>query len=68
MQAALAQVLGHLHRELHALYKPDDHAKSRAIREASIKYPAANHAAQAIVIYPTTAARRESIRQRQAAH
>ncbi len=67
MQAALAQALGHLHRELHALYKPDDHAKSRAIREASIKYTAANHAAQAIVIYPTTNAQRDAIRQRHTA-
>lgn len=39
------------HRKLHATYKPDDNARDRAIAAARIKYPAANHAAEAVVIY-----------------
>ncbi|MCC9601196.1 tetratricopeptide repeat protein [Stieleria sp. JC731] len=39
------------HRELHLRYKPDDNAKGRAVRLARQKYPAANHAAEAVVIY-----------------
>jgi tetratricopeptide (TPR) repeat protein len=40
------------HRELHAIYKVDDNAADRAVRLAREKYPAANHAAEALVIYP----------------
>ncbi len=40
------------HRELHLIYKPDDNAQGRAIRLAREKYPAANHAAEAVVKYP----------------
>lgn len=39
------------HRALHAKYKPDDNARDKAVAAARIKYPAANHAAEAIVIY-----------------
>jgi len=39
------------HQELHAKYKPDDNARDHAIGLARSKNPAANHAAQAIVIY-----------------
>ncbi len=39
------------HRALHAKYKPDDNARDRAIARARMKYLAANHAAEAIVIY-----------------
>ena len=39
------------HREAHARYKPDDNATDRAIALARQKYPAANQAAEAIVIY-----------------
>ncbi|NND98229.1 MAG: hypothetical protein HKN47_12965 [Pirellulaceae bacterium] len=39
------------HRELHARYKPDDNATEVAIPPARRKYPAANHAAEALVIY-----------------
>ncbi len=39
------------HRALHAKYKPDDNARDRAIAKARMKYAAANHAAEAIVIY-----------------
>ncbi len=40
------------HRVLHARYKPDDNARDLAINKARQKYPAANHAAEAVVIYP----------------
>ncbi|MHC5111251.1 MAG: multiheme c-type cytochrome [Planctomycetota bacterium] len=39
------------HRELHAKYKPDDNARDRAIAAARRMSAAANHAAEAIVIY-----------------
>lgn len=39
------------HRTLHAKYKPDDNAADRAIAVARMKNPAANHAAEAVVIY-----------------
>jgi tetratricopeptide (TPR) repeat protein len=39
------------HRELHQLFKLDDNAADRAVRLAREKYPAANHAAEALVIY-----------------
>jgi Tfp pilus assembly protein PilF len=41
---------GH-HRELHARYKPDDNARDRAVAIHRRENPAANHAAEAIVIY-----------------
>jgi tetratricopeptide (TPR) repeat protein len=40
------------HQRLHMRYKPDDNAADRAIRLAREKYPAANHAAEAVTIYP----------------
>lgn len=40
------------HRELHQRYKPDDNITERAIPLARRRYPAANHAAEALVIYP----------------
>ena len=40
------------HRELHEKYKPDDNITERAIPLARRRYPAANHAAEALVIYP----------------
>ena len=43
------------HRELHLRYKGDDNARDRAIALARQRYPAANHAAEALVIYPLTA-------------
>ncbi len=39
------------HRTHHARYKPDDNARDHAIGAARRRYPAANHAAEAIVIY-----------------
>ena len=50
---AAAQVLGHLYRQTHAIFKPDDNAKDRAVRLYREKHPAAAEASQAIVIYPT---------------
>jgi hypothetical protein len=40
-----------LHEQLHLRYKPDDNAQGRAERLARQRYPAANHAAEAVVIY-----------------
>jgi tetratricopeptide (TPR) repeat protein len=42
----------HKHKTLHQKYKPDDTAQSRSIRLAREKYPAGNHAAEPLVIYP----------------
>ena len=44
--------LSRKHQKLHALYKPDDNAADIAIAAARKRYPAANHAAEAVVIYP----------------
>jgi tetratricopeptide (TPR) repeat protein len=40
------------HERLHRRYKPDDNAQGRAERLARERYPAANHAAEAVVKYP----------------
>ena len=39
------------HRRLHEQYRPDDNAKDRAIAAARRRDPAANHAAEAVVVY-----------------
>lgn len=39
------------HRRLHERYRPDDNARDRAVTAARRRDPAADHAAQAIVIY-----------------
>ncbi len=39
------------HRSEHERYKPDDNARDRAVTAARLRYPAANHAAEAVVIY-----------------
>jgi tetratricopeptide (TPR) repeat protein len=57
--ANLAEVYGLLddvekrehHRQLHGRYKKDDNAAEVAIPAARRRYPAANHAAEALVIY-----------------
>jgi tetratricopeptide (TPR) repeat protein len=54
LKTAAAQVLGALYQQTHAIYKPDENATSRTIRLYREKHPAANHAAEAIVVYPTT--------------
>jgi hypothetical protein len=48
---AAAGVLHALHRELHQMYKLDDNARA-AVAIHRQNNPAANHAAQSIVIYP----------------
>ncbi len=40
------------HQKLHACYKLDDNARDLAVGLARQKYPAANQAAEAVVIYP----------------
>lgn len=39
------------HLALHAKYRPDDNATDLAVAKARMKYPAANYAAEAVVIY-----------------
>jgi hypothetical protein len=39
------------HAEFHSRYKPDDNAADFAVARARVKYPAANKAAEAVVIY-----------------
>jgi tetratricopeptide (TPR) repeat protein len=43
--------LARKHRQLHERYRPDDNARDRAVTLARLRDPAADHAAQAIVIY-----------------
>jgi len=45
------QELAAEHLKLHAKYKPDDNAEDEAFAGARKKYPAANKAAEAVVIY-----------------
>ena len=42
------------HQRLHSRYKPDDNARDRAVALARQKYPAANRAAEDVVIYSLT--------------
>ena len=53
VKEAYALALSAIHRELHALLKPDELARSATTREYRKNHPAANAAAEAIVIYPT---------------
>ena len=39
------------HKQLHQKYRPDDNARDVAVAAARARYPAANHAAEAVVIY-----------------
>ncbi|MEM8680049.1 MAG: multiheme c-type cytochrome [Planctomycetota bacterium] len=43
-----------VHAELHAKYKVDDNARDAAVAAARRRYPAANHAAEAVAIYDLT--------------
>lgn len=63
-KALLALVLGRLHGEIHLIFKPDDHARARATRIYRHAHPPANHAAEAIVIYPTTPDQRKALESR----
>jgi hypothetical protein len=58
---ALAAALAVLHRESHAIYKPDEIARSNASRIYREAHPPANYAARDRVIYPTTADHRDAI-------
>ena len=42
------------HQRMHLKYKADDNARDRAVAEARKRYPAANHAAEAVVVYDLT--------------
>ena len=48
------------HAALHARYKPDDNARDRAVAAARIRYPAADRAAEAVVIYDLDRARSDA--------
>lgn len=61
VRGALAFALTKYHREAHAIYKPDEIARSNATRIYRAKNPAANYAAGDRVIYPTLPAHRASI-------
>jgi tetratricopeptide (TPR) repeat protein/uncharacterized membrane protein len=52
IKAALAHALASLHREMHKIFKPDELAQSIAVQKHRAKHPAADHAAEVIVIYP----------------
>jgi tetratricopeptide (TPR) repeat protein len=51
LSAAAAAVLGCIHRQEHAIYRPDDNAQDRTIGLYRRSHPAADHASHAIVIY-----------------
>jgi tetratricopeptide (TPR) repeat protein len=51
-RAAAARLLGQLHRRAHEVFKPDDNARDRTVRLYRAGHPAADHASQAVVIYP----------------
>lgn len=61
MKEALAAILAVLHRESHAIYKPDEIARSTATQIYRAKNPIANYAARDRVIYPTAADHRAEI-------
>ena len=61
MKEALAATLAVLHRESHAIYKPDEIARSTATQIYRQKNPIANYAARDRVIYPTAPDHRDSI-------
>jgi hypothetical protein len=46
-----ALVLGQLHRQAHAIFKPDDNAADRTIALYRKDHPAASKASTSIVIY-----------------
>jgi hypothetical protein len=52
LRTAAAHVLAAFHRQAHRIFKPDETAQDRAVRLYRQSHPAANHAAEAIVIYP----------------
>jgi hypothetical protein len=61
LQGAAARVLGHLYRQTHAIFKPDDNARDRTMGMYREKHPAAAAASQAIVLYPTDRMTRKEV-------
>ena len=61
VRSALASALAALHRESHAIYKPDEIARANATRIYRATHPPANYAARDRVIYPTMAVHRDAI-------
>ena len=62
---------GKTHLNLYRKYKPDDNARDRAVALARQKDPAANHAAEAVVIYDlgrTEAYEREGLKRKAASY
>jgi tetratricopeptide (TPR) repeat protein len=53
IRLAAASVLGHVYRETHAVYKPDDNAQEQAVAKYRGDHPAAAQASYAVVVYPT---------------
>ena len=53
LQRAIAAAMANLHLVSHTLYTPDELARSRSTAEYRRTHPAANAAAEAIVVYPT---------------
>jgi tetratricopeptide (TPR) repeat protein len=51
-QAAVARVLDELHRQIWLILKPDDLAQSETVAKYRKDHPAADRAAEVIVIYP----------------
>ncbi len=62
LHAALASALAALHETAHAIFKPDELARSNATRIYREHNPAANYAARDRVLYPTTPGHRAAIR------
>lgn len=62
VRESLAAAMSVLHRESHAIYKPDEIAQSRATQLYRESHPEANYTSRARVIYPTTEKQREAIR------
>ncbi len=61
VRTGLAGALSALHRELHAIFKPDEVARSYSTRVYRAAHPAANYAARDRVVYPTTPAHKDAI-------
>jgi hypothetical protein len=61
VKGGLAFALAKYHREAHAIYKPDEIARSNATAIYRAAHPAANYAAGDRVIYPTVPAHRTTI-------
>jgi tetratricopeptide (TPR) repeat protein len=53
MRTVAAFILSNLHRELHLIFTPDANASNLTVQKYRATHPAANAAAEAIVIYPT---------------